>query len=263
MASGVPRPQIDTSKAHSARVYDYLLGGKDNYQVDQELGEWLPEAVAHTARQNRAFMHRAVAWAAGLGIDQFLDVGTGIPTEPNLHQIAQGVNPAARVVYVDNDPIVLTHAQALLVSSPEGRTEYLDADVRAPGTILRRAAELLDLSRPVCLSLVAVLHFILDEEDPRGIVRSFTDALAPGSCLLLSHASMETHRAPDGAGTRDRYRSDIPYQLRTRAEIERFFEGLDLVEPGVVTAAEWFKDTPAPDPGSLPVFLYAGAARVP
>ncbi|WP_030910618.1 SAM-dependent methyltransferase [Streptomyces sp. NRRL F-5126] len=263
MASGVPKPQVDTSRPHSARVYDYLLGGKDNYLVDQQLADLLPDLVAHTARQNRAFMHRAVAWSARSGIDQFLDVGTGIPTQPNLHQVAQGVDPAARVVYVDNDPIVLRHAEALLVSAPEGRTDYLHADVRDPAAILERAGGLLDLDRPVALSLVALLHFVLDEEDPYGIVRTFLDALAPGSHLVLSHATMDTFPGPVDHEQERMYRSNIPNQMRTRAEVERFFDGLDLVEPGVVTPAAWFKDTPAPDAGDLPVLLYAGVARLP
>lgn len=139
MTAGIPHPRIDTSKPHPARVYDWLLGGKDNYPVDQQVAEKLPEAARGNAARNRAFMHRASAWLARDGIDQFLDIGTGIPTEPNLHQIVQAIRPTARIVYADNDPIVLRHAEALLVSSPEGATDYLHADAREPEAILERA----------------------------------------------------------------------------------------------------------------------------
>src|SRR5882757_1420784 len=149
MTASTPKPQVDTSKPHPARVYDYLLGGKDNYQVDQEVGEKLPEEAKAAARQNRAFMQRAAAWLAENGIDQFLDIGTGIPTEPNLHKIVKGISPRARIVYTDNDPIVLRHAEPLLISSPEGITDYIQADVREPEVILEHARRLLDFSRPI------------------------------------------------------------------------------------------------------------------
>jgi S-adenosyl methyltransferase len=254
-----PKPQVDTSRPHSARVYDFLLGGKDHYLVDRELAESLPDAVRSSALQNRDFMHRAVAWAAREGVDQYLDIGTGIPTEPNLHQIVQGIIPSARVVYVDNDPIVLRHAEALLVSSPEGATGYIDADVREPSVILERARAVLDFGRPVALSLVALMHFVLDEDDPYGIVRTLVGALHPGSCLIMVHGSMDGNEEQD-AEIESTYRSSIRSQARTRAEILRFFDGLDLVEPGLVPAPLWYKDGPAPE--EKPFLGYVGVARV-
>jgi hypothetical protein len=261
MASGVPKPQIDTSRPHSARVYDYLLGGKDNYLVDQELADSMPEFARDAARQNRAFMHRAVAWAAGEGIDQFLDIGTGIPTEPNLHQVAQGINPRARVVYADNDPIVLRHAEALLISTPEGSTDYLDADISDSASILERAGKVLDFARPVALSTLAVLHFVMDEQDPYGIVRAYLDALAPGSCLILTHASVDRFRGEADTAAQETYRSSIPLRLRGHAEIMRFFDGLEMVEPGLVQPTAWYRGTPAPEQRTAPG--YVGVARVP
>ncbi|MFD4710679.1 SAM-dependent methyltransferase [Streptomyces sp. NPDC056637] len=253
--------RIDTGRAHPARVYDWLLGGKDNYPVDQEVGEKLPPESRLNARRNRAFMHRAAAWLAGNGIDQFLDVGTGIPTKPNLHQIVQGVVPSARVAYTDNDPIVLRHAQALLVSTPEGATDYIEADVRQPEVILDHARTFLDFSRPLALSMLALMHFITDEEDPYGLARTLVDALPSGSYLVFSHGTTDEH--PHLAKTvKNTYRQgEIPLRMRTRAEVEPFFEGLELVEPGLVTATKWYKDTPAPE-DELSGF-YVGVARVP
>ncbi|MCX4551044.1 SAM-dependent methyltransferase [Streptomyces sp. NBC_01387] len=250
MSTESSRPQqsrstapIDTSKPHPARVYDYLLGGKDNYPVDQALAERLTVEAQEGARENRAFMHRAADWVARSGIDQFLDIGTGIPTEPNLHQIVQGINPLARVVYTDNDPIVLRHAEALLVSTVQGATDYIEADVREPTRILEHARKLLDFNRPVCVSLIALMHFVPDEDDPYGITRTLVDALAPGSCLVLSHLTADF--LPEERNKVGEYRaSGINLRPRSRAEVEPFFEGLDLVEPGLVT--RWYKDTPAP-----------------
>ncbi|MFF9331764.1 SAM-dependent methyltransferase [Streptomyces albogriseolus] len=263
MPTGTPPtpPRTDTSRAQPARVYDWLLGGKDNYPVDEVVGRALPPQAKDAARQNRAFMHRAAAWLADQGIDQFLDIGTGIPTEPNLHQIVQRVVPAARVVYVDNDPIVLRHAEALLVSSPEGTTDYVQADVREPGEILRHARDVLDFSRPVALSLIALLHFLPDDQDPQGIVRQLVDALPPGSHLVLSHAASDLHADLARQVTEEYARAGIRLGFRTHAEVSRFFDGLDLVAPGLVTAPEWFRTEPAPpaeDSG-----IYAGVARVP
>ncbi|WP_406715327.1 SAM-dependent methyltransferase [Streptomyces althioticus] len=263
MPTGTPPtpPRTDTSRAQPARVYDWLLGGKDNYPVDEAVGRKLPPQAKDAARQNRAFMHRAAAWLADQGVDQFLDIGTGIPTEPNLHQIVQRVVPAARIVYVDNDPIVLRHAEALLVSSPEGATEYVQADVRDPGGILRQARGVLDFSRPVALSLIALLHFLPDDQDPRGIVRELVDALPPDSHLVLSHAASDLHSDLARQVTEEYARAGIRLGFRTRDEVARFFDGLDLVDPGLVTAPEWFRGAPAPaaeDSG-----IYAGVARVP
>ncbi len=205
-------------------------------------------------------MHRAAAWLADQGVDQFLDIGTGIPTEPNLHQIVQRVVPAARIVYVDNDPIVLRHAEALLVSSPEGTTDYVQSDVRDPGEILRHARDVLDFSRPIAVSLIALLHFLPDDQDPQGIVRELVGALPPGSHLVLSHAASDLHSDLAAKVTEEYARAGIRLGFRTRDEVARFFDGLELVDPGLVTAPEWFRGEPAPAEDSG---IYAGVARVP
>ncbi|MET9482500.1 SAM-dependent methyltransferase [Streptomyces sp. NPDC006638] len=260
MTASTPKPQVDTSKPHPARVYDFLLGGKDNYQVDQEVGEKLPPEAKAAARQNRAFMHRASAWLARSGVDQFLDIGTGIPTEPNLHQIVQEINPKARIVYTDNDPIVLRHAEALLISSPEGVTDYIQADVRQPEVILEHARTLLDFSRPIALSLIALLHFIPEDQDPYGITDTLVGALPAGSYLVLSHAASDLFPELSSRVTAEYAKGGITLGFRTREGVSRFFDGLDLVPPGVVTATEWFKDTPAPEDEDCG--LYAGVARI-
>ncbi|MFJ2650478.1 SAM-dependent methyltransferase [Streptomyces sp. NPDC087420] len=259
MTPGTPKSQVDTSKPHPARIYDYLLGGKDNYAVDQALADQLTPEAQEGARQNRAFMHRAVGWVARSGIDQFLDIGTGIPTEPNLHQVVQEVDPKARIVYTDNDPIVLRHAEALLISTPEGLTDYIEADVRRPEEILDHARSLLDFRRPVSLSLIALMHFVPDEDDPYGITRTLIDALAPGSCLVLSHLTGD-FLTPEQNRISEYRSSGINLRPRTRAEVERFFEGLDLIDPGLVT--HWYKDTPAPADSTGTDLLYSGIARV-
>jgi hypothetical protein len=261
MTTGTPGPRkIDTSKAHPARVYDWLLGGKDNYPVDEAVGEKLPSEAHAAARQNREFMHRAAAWLAEQKIDQFLDIGTGIPTEPNLHQIVQRITPTAKVVYTDNDPIVLAHAEALLVSSPEGMTDYIEADVRKPEEIIEHAQGVLDFERPIAMSLIALMHFIADDQDPYGIVRNLLDALPSGSYLVLSHAASDRFEEQVRQVTAEYAKGGIRLGFRTHAEVVRFFDGLDLVEPGVVTAPEWFKSTsPAPEGSGI----YAGVARLP
>ncbi|WP_255954480.1 SAM-dependent methyltransferase [Streptomyces odontomachi] len=260
MTAGMPKPQVDTSKPHPARVYDFMLGGKDHYRVDVEVGEQLPPIAVRGAQLNRDFMHRAVRWVAGQGIDQFLDIGAGIPTEPNLHQVAQEIQPHAKVAYTDNDPIVLRHAEALLVGTGQGATDYIQADVREPGQILQYAAEVLDFERPIALSLLAVMHFVTDEEDPYGITRALVDALPPGSYLIFSHATWdmlpEVRESVEGAYNG----GGIKNRVRTHPEIERFFTGLDLVPPGLVNATEWYRDTPAPTREATT--MYAGVARV-
>ncbi|MEV5551123.1 SAM-dependent methyltransferase [Streptomyces sp. NPDC052309] len=255
-------PLIDTSKAHPARVYDWLLGGKDNYPVDEAVGETLPAEARDAARQNRAFMHRAAAHLAAQGVDQFLDIGTGIPTEPNLHQIVQRTVPTARVVYADNDPIVLRHAEALLVSRPEGATDYIQADVREPDEIVRHARRVLDFDRPVALSLIALMHFVPDEQDAHGIVRSLVGTLAPGSHLVLSHAAIDLFPELAEQVIAQYAKGGIRLGFRTRAEVARFFDGLELVAPGLVTATEWYgpeQQPPAPEPSGI----YAAVARIP
>lgn len=190
--AGTRAEEIDTSKPQSARMYDYFLDGKDNYPVDWEAAEQVISffpAVKEMARTNRDFMHRAARLLARRGIRQFLDIGTGIPTAPNLHQIVQAIAPAARVVYADNDPIVLRHAEALLHSDPQGRTAYIQADAQEPQKILAAARQTLDFDQPVALSMMALLHLVGDEDDPYGIVAELLDSLAPGSYLALSHAT--------------------------------------------------------------------------
>ncbi|MFD9422431.1 MULTISPECIES: SAM-dependent methyltransferase [unclassified Streptomyces] len=260
MTADLPHPWIDTGKPHPARVYDWLLGGKDNYPVDQEVGEKLPAEARANAARNRAFMHRATGWLAHRGIDQFLDIGTGIPTAPNLHQIVQAITPSARIVYADNDPIVLRHAEALLISSPEGATDYIHADVRQPGAILERARELLDFDRPVALSLIALMHFLPDEEDPYRITRTLLGALAPGSFLVFSHGTADQHPELRQETEKAYRKGAIALRMRTRAEVEPFFEGLDLVAPGLVPAAEWYQEEPAPEKERSG--FYVGVARV-
>ncbi|MBP0460674.1 SAM-dependent methyltransferase [Streptomyces montanisoli] len=253
------KPRIDTSRPHPARVYDYLLGGKDHYEVDRQLGEKIPEFMRNAAHENRAFMRRAVTWTANNGVTQFLDIGTGIPTAPNLHQVAQGVHPAARVVYADNDPIIMRHAEALLVGTPEGATNYVEADIREPGAILDHAREYLDFERPITLSLIAIMHFIVDAYDPYGVVSALMDALPSGSYLALTHVSLDGF-AEEGAKLNETYTSSIEAQSRSVAEIERFFDGLELIEPGVVATPRWRTDTPVP-PETGPHPNYAGVAR--
>ncbi|MFC8529173.1 SAM-dependent methyltransferase [Nocardia sp. NPDC057227] len=246
------RPGLDANAAHSARMYDYYLGGKDNYPVDQQAADAVKLVFPHieyAARTNRAFMVRAVRYLAEQGVDQFLDIGTGLPTEPNLHQVVQSVVPRARVLYVDNDPIVLTHARALLTSTPAGRTAYLDADLTRPESILN-APELsatLDLSRPVALSLIAILHFIGDHHRPYELVNTLLSAFAEGSYVLITHATGDFD--PKGtAAAAEVYRNrGIEVRTRTRDEIARFFTGLDLIEPNITPPHRWHPAEPEPE----------------
>ncbi|WP_405824507.1 SAM-dependent methyltransferase [Streptomyces sp. NBC_00838] len=259
MSARQSQAQVDTSKPQPARVYDWLLGGSDNYPVDQAVGKQLPDLGKRSARQNRAFMRRASAWVAGQGVDQFLDIGVGFPTAPNLHQVVQEINPRARIVYVDNDPIVLRHAEALLYSTAEGAMDYVAADVREPRAILDGARACLDFRRPVALSLIALMHYIPDDDGPYDIVRTLLDALVPGSYLMLSHGTFDFHKELEAEITGTYTKGEIALRFRTREEVARFFDGLDLVEPGLVIAPEWYKDTTAPEPEDNAV--YAGVAR--
>ncbi len=261
---------LDTSRPHPARVYDWWLGGKDNYPVDEELARRIlaaDETAVRGARANRRFMHRAVRVAAEAGIRQFLDIGTGIPTEPNLHQVAQRVAPGSRVVYADNDPIVLRHAEALLHGRAEGSTDYVHADVREPDTILRLAGRTLDFSRPVALSLVALTHYLdeaADGDDVYGLLARYVDALAPGSHLILSQvtADLNPEAVRKAAGL---FASNgTPFFPRSLAEFSRFFTGLRLLGPGVIPVTGWRpepEDVAAQAEGIVPV--YAGVAVKP
>ncbi len=259
--------EIDTTVAHPARVYDYWLGGKDNFAADREAAERVlavTPGLRTRVRANRAFLARVVRYlAAEAGIRQFLDIGTGIPSGNNTHEVAQETAPESRIVYVDNDPIVLTHAKALLASGPEGATQYVNGDLRDPAAILQAAARTLDFTRPTALMLLGILHLIQDSEDPYRIVAELMDALPPGSYLAISHPASDIHVAAQ-AEAQKRYneRVSTPQTMRSRAEVTRFFDGLDLVPPGVVYVHAW-----RPDPGDVPpsdgVSAHGGVARKP
>ncbi|MEW2491733.1 SAM-dependent methyltransferase [Streptomyces sp. NPDC048411] len=260
--------EIDTSKPHPARMYDWFLGGKDNYPVDEQMARQLLTLDARgrdMARVNRAFMHRATRWLAIQGIRQFLDIGTGIPTEPNLHQIAQQTAPDSRIVYCDNDPIVLAHAAALLRSTPEGATEYIQVDAREPETILEQAGKVLDFGKPIALSLLALLHFLDDEDGAAEIVDRLVEKLPSGSYLVLSHTTGDFN--PEGAAQASAlYKArGMTLRPRSRAELTAFFEGLELVGPGVSLSADWHPELGEviDVPGDEPVPGYAGVARKP
>lgn len=246
------RRRIDTTKAHPARVYDVFLGGKDNYPVDRSAAA--AAVVANPrgyldVRHNRDFLRRAVTTLTQeAGIRQFLDIGTGLPTQENVHQIAQRITPESRVVYVDNDPVVLAHARALLTSGPEGRTDYIDADLEEPARILEEAAKTLDFEQPIALVLVAILHFIEDEA-AYPIVRELVEALPSGSyCAQPPHRGSQRGEHPGGSA--DVHRAGFTFVLRSRAEVERFFteNGLEVEEPGVVPVHRWRPDGAAPLP---------------
>jgi hypothetical protein len=262
-------PEIDTSKVASARIYDYLLGGKDNYPADREAAEQaikFSPAVLATARQNRLFMVRAARYVAAAGISQFLDIGTGIPTSPNLHEVVQGINPAARVVYVDNDPIVLVHAQARLTSTPQGRVAYVHADLRDPGTVLA-APDLtatLDFGQPVALSILATLHLITDHAETHELLRRYTAPLAAGSFVVLSVTTKDGFPPESANAVEDMLRArGFPILNRTLAEATALFDGLELVEPGVVVGNQWRPEPGSPDALRTDVGFYGGVARKP
>jgi hypothetical protein len=263
-------PEIDTSVPHSARIWNYWLGGKDNYPADQEVGDQIAKmfpSIVAMARHDRAFLVRAVRYLAGeVGIRQFLDIGTGLPTMENTHEVAQRVAADSRIVYVDNDPLVLTHARALLTSTPEGACDYIDADLREPDRILEAAGQTLDFSQPVALMLVAILLHITSDEEAYAIVRRLVEPLAPGSYLVIVHDTADIH----GEEIRTAMRFFMeqggePLVARSREQITRFFDGLELVEPGLVTTSRW---RPEPKPSGEPedaeeVAQYAGVARKP
>jgi hypothetical protein len=263
--NGYQSPDIDTSVAHQARVYDYLIGGKDNFAADREVGDKVLQAYPDSAvgsRANRAFLGRAVRFLAGeAGIRQFLDIGTGIPSANNTHEVAQSVAPQARVVYVDNDPIVLAHARALLASAPEGKTAYLDADARDPDTILARAAGTLDFSQPVAITLLAILHAI---DDPYALTSRLVDAVPPGSYLAISILASDINQEAQAEMTR-RLNEGLPgitVTARSHAEVTRFFDGMELLEPGVVPPNYWRPGPGGPDPArELPSYAAVGRKR--
>ncbi len=237
-----PPPRLDVSIAHSARVWNYLLDGKDNFAADREVGDMIMQMfpdIAHIARLQRRFLARAVHYLAGqAGIRQFLDIGTGLPTAENTHQIAQQIAPESRVVYVDNDPLVLVHARALLTSAPGGRTSYIEADVRDTEEILEVAAGTLDFGRPVALMMLGILGQVPDSANPGSIVNTLMGALAPGSYLALSDGT-DTSPALNEAIAAYNENSAGSYLLRSPEQIAGFFDGLALVPPGVVTTSRW------------------------
>ena len=261
------RTGLDTTVSHSARIWNYWLGGKDNFAVDREAGDrvagMLPIIVAQ-ARADRAFLGRAVRYLAGPeGIRQFLDIGTGLPTADDTHQVAQQTAPEARIVYADNDPLVLSHARALLTSSPEGACDYIDADLREPEKILSEAARTLDFTQPVAL-LLGVLHHISDTDEAYEIVRRLTAAMVPGSFLAINHStSAVSGAAMEEAVAHWNQVGTPPMTLRSPQQIARFFDGLDLLEPGVVPCSRWRPDV-SPLGGQPPeVDEFCGVAAKP
>ena len=276
-ASSQQRPaKIDTSRPHSARIWNYWLGGKDNYPIDREIGdEFLAifPGQADVARHARAFLGRVVRYLAGeAGARQFLDIGTGLPTVDNTHEVAQQVAPESRIVYVDNDPLVLAHARALLTSSPEGACDYIDADLHDPGNILTKAARTLDFAQPIALIMLGILGHIPDQDGPEEIVAHLVNVLPPGSYVVIADGT----NVLEGQGTGDageesararayrRYAEagGIPYYPRTPKRIEGFFEGLELIDPGVVSISRW---RPEASHFGLPpeVDAFGGVARKP
>jgi S-adenosyl methyltransferase len=271
-ASSAPAPAsgpdtFDTSVAHISRVYNFWLGGRDNYAADREAAEQVIAAyptILTSVRAQRAFLGRAVRYLVGEpGIRQFLDIGTGLPSADNTHKVAQRAAPESRVVYADNDPIVLAHARALLTSSPEGATHYVDADLRDTGKICEQAAEILDFDTPLAILLIGVLHCIPDSDGPAGIAASLVGVMPPGSYLVIAHPASDIHTSQVSTATnRANPLMAEPVTLRTHDQVSRFFDGLDLVEPGVVQLHRW---RPGPE-GPVPdhdIANYGGMGRKP
>lgn len=261
---------VGAGTAHAARAYNWYLGGKDNFEADRDLGrktEQVWPTVRVFARENRLFMQRAVRYLSQReGIAQYLDIGSGIPTAPNVHEIAQQTIPASRVVYVDNDPMVISHARSLLRSDPEGKAAYLFSDIREPGKILEQAGEVLDFSKPVAILIIAVLHFVPDEWNPVAILGTLLDALPSGSFLVASHITEEFDPDTIGAAAAVyRKGTGMPAEARTREEfVEVAFtsQGLQIIDPGVQMVSEW-RDTERPRPTPQQVSCYGAVARKP
>jgi S-adenosyl methyltransferase len=265
----VPR-EIDTSRPHSARVYDYMIGGKNHFEADREAARGILEVLPTGnigPRENRGFLRRAIRYlAAEAGIRQFLDIGTGLPTTSNVHEVAQQAAPSSRIVYVDNDPLVLVHAQALLTSAPEGRTAYIEEDLRRPEAILSHPVtrEVLDFGQPLGLVIAGVLHFVVDADGPAAIVATLVDALPSASYVVASHITPEHSPQGTGAAQRSMRGSGIPVQPRESDEFARLaFSGLDLVPPGVTLVSEWRPDQAGPRPAPAEVGCYGGVGRKP
>ncbi|WP_030452584.1 SAM-dependent methyltransferase [Herbidospora cretacea] len=267
-----PLTRIDPTIPHPARIYDYLLGGKDHFAADREAGEQLIKLSPGTregVRAHRAFLSRAVRHLAEAGISQFLDIGTGIPTQGNTHEIAQAVNPASRVVYVDNDPIVLVHGRALLTGSEEGRTVVIEADLRDPDHILShpKVTDLLDFAEPVGVIMAGVLHFITDGDKPGELVERYKAAVPPGSHLLVSHITLDfAPQVEEHQFTKPYDKGPASMVPRTHAQVTSFFDGWTLVPPGVVEVVTWRPDEDeyqAPIPGGGHAWAYGGVAVKP
>jgi hypothetical protein len=261
------RPAFDTSTAHPARVYDFLLGGKDNYAADRAAAEAIIQVspvVFACVRANRAFLRRAVRYLAReAGIRQFLDIGTGLPTAQNTHQVAQQVAPECKIVYMDNDPIVLAHARALLASSPEGACDYIDADLRDTDTVLGRAAATLDFGQPVAVMVLCTMQYVPDTDDPHAIIARLVDALPSGSFLTMSDTTrdIDTQAMTTGAERYNARLGSAVFTPRTRAEYARFFDGLSMVDPGLVLMPQWRPDAGTDAAEVLP--MYAAMGRKP
>jgi hypothetical protein len=262
--------EIDSTKPHSARMYDYFIGGKNHFAADRDAAAEVLQkspSVRTAARENRAFLGRAVRYlAAEAGIRQFLDIGTGLPTTDNVHNVAQSVAPTSRVVYVDNDPLVLAHARALLTSAPEGRTAYIQADLRDPRAILSDPVTrgVLNSGQPIGLIMVAILHFIADDDKPGQILATLLDALPPGSYIAASHLTTEHDPTATAAGQRAMQRAGIAMQKRdSDVFADLVFRGLELVPPGVVLVSEWRPTEEGPRPMPAEVNCYGGVARKP
>ncbi|BCJ59595.1 SAM-dependent methyltransferase [Micromonospora endophytica] len=256
--------KLDTTVPHSARIWNYWLGGKDNFAVDRAAGD---EVIAHIpdipigAKSERAFLKRVVRFLVeDAGIRQFLDVGTGLPSADNTHEVAQSLDPRCRVVYIDNDPLVMTHARALLTSTPQGSCDYVEADLRQPDTILASARQTLDFSQPIGLMLLGVVNHLMDDDVAYGAVAQLVQAMPIGSYLVLTHSTAEIHGEPMLRVMRETTeRGGTPIRARTKRELERFFDGLDLLEPGVVTCSRW---RPNPESDEPEVYLFGGVARI-
>jgi hypothetical protein len=258
-------PGINTDVPQTARIWNYWLGGKDNFPVDRAVGDQILEAfpaIVENARASRAFLARAVRYLAGeAGIRQFLDIGTGLPTANNTHEVAQRVAPDSRIVYVDNDPVVLAHARALLTSTPEGKTAYIDADLRDPDKILQAAARTLDLTQPIAVMLMGILGHIADDDEAQAIVKRLMDGVPSGSYLTMNDGTDTSEEVVEAARIWNQS-ANPTYHLRSPDRIARFFDGLELVEPGVVSPPRWH---PEPGPSGPPAEIdsFCGVGRKP
>jgi O-methyltransferase involved in polyketide biosynthesis len=262
-----PTPEIDTTVSHSARIWDYWLGGKDNYQVDRAVGDQiaqvLPDIVTQ-AQADRMFLGRVVRFLAGeVGIRQFLDIGTGLPTVDNTHEVAQRVAPECRIVYVDNDPLVLVHARALLTSTPEGATDYLHADLRDPADVIAGAARTLDFAQPVAVTMLGVLWHVLDDEEAQAIIDRLMEPLAPGSYLAVAHPTLEVtgEKMARAIALWNQY-GKPPGTHRTPQQLARLFARLELVDPGLVSCTRWRPEaSPFGQPAAIDQYCAVGCKR--